>query len=235
MERELNTSSLPLARVTDFTVPATGRAVLHEVSIAVYPGQIVALAGPSGGGKTTLLHVLSGERRGSGERVFTTDRRLLFPQDARAALNPALKIARQLRLIPGLESREVTRQWLAKAGLPNPDAVLGRYPPELSGGECQRVIWAIVLSREPNLLMLDEPTSAVEEEREMALLQIAIHAVVKRGGAIVVATHSPSVVQRHCSHIVLMDQGRVAEYGPIDALRTQAAHPHARAMLKASG
>lgn len=222
-----------LARLQGVSLSRAGVTILENVSVTIERGQVLALAGPSGSGKTTLLHVLF-DRLGEGNASCETGvtRMELFPQDARAALNPALSIERQLRLIKRFASREVMAKWLGTAGIEEPASVLDRSPSMLSGGECQRVVWAIILSREPDLVLLDEPTSALDEERESALLQSAVDGVIPGGGALVVVTHNPRIVLDFCSHLIVLDNGRVVESGAVPSLCGKAAHPYTRAILR---
>ena len=84
----------------------------------------------------------------------------------------------------------------------------------------------------PDLVLLDEPTSALDEERESALLQSAVDGVIPGGGALVVVTHNPRIVLDFCSHLIVLDNGRVVESGAVPSLCGKAAHPYTRAILR---
>lgn len=210
--------------------------LLADIDLTVCPGQLIGLIGVSGSGKTTLLHLLDGERTtSSGHRELVSGPVALLPQDAPAALNPALTIARQLKLLDrrcvGVEA--VTR--LAEVGLDDPDRVLGSRPGQLSGGECQRVVWAMMLIAAPRVLLLDEPTSALDEARRLGSMELLLRYLRAVDGAAVVASHDPGLLLEYCTELTVLDQGRIVASGTLEELlRGAEAHPLVRALAGAA-
>jgi len=178
---------------------------LRGVSLAVEPGELLAVTGPSGSGKSTLLACLAGLDDPDGGRVFVSGRLMSRrPEPERAALRARyigmlfqshnllehLTVEQNLALVQRLARRTPDRKaLLADLGLAGR---AGAYPSELSGGEAARAALAVALANDPPVLLADEPTGEVDTAAEARVL-VLLRARVEAGGAVVVVTHSPAV------------------------------------------
>ncbi|WP_147915779.1 ABC transporter ATP-binding protein [Ruania zhangjianzhongii] len=218
---------------------------LAGVSLAVNPGESVAVMGPSGSGKTTLLHCLAGvlpptsgqvlwagqDLTGLSETARTGLRRTDFgfvfqsgqllpelPADENAAL--PLMLAGTSRS----QATDIARRWLAYLGLAGMET---RRPGELSGGQAQRVAIARALVGSPGVVFADEPTGALDQHTGYEVLQVLTEATRATGAALVIVTHDPQVAA-WCSRTVQMRDGRVvADTADGGAAAGQATHPGA--------
>jgi polar amino acid transport system ATP-binding protein len=218
-------------RVQDLFLSRGQRGVLAGVSFSAAQGEVVALMGPSGGGKTTILRAVAGlERFHSGsvqiEELTWSSHAGLTPATLRALRRkvglvfqfhylfehlPAIKnvwLAPVHALgIPLREAEQRARELLAALGVEHRATAL---PRELSGGEAQRVAIARALAVDPSLLLLDEPTSSLDPARRMELRDL-LQTLARNGRTLVVATHDEEFA-RHCANRVLrVSEGRVSE------------------------
>ncbi|WP_432095106.1 ABC transporter ATP-binding protein [Streptomyces sp. bgisy100] len=208
--------------------------VLHGVDLAVPPGASVGVVGASGAGKTTLLRTLVGLQRASGGSVLLDGAELpagvrarsreqrrriqLVPQDPMGALNPAVTVssalARPLRLHRRCERRAVpgrVAELLERVGLGPEHA--GRLPHELSGGQRQRVSIARALAAEPDVLVCDEVTSALDRETADAVMDLLV-GLRAQGLALVLVSHDLRLVAERTGTVLVLHDGRVIESGP---------------------
>jgi peptide/nickel transport system ATP-binding protein len=207
--------------------------VLTDVGLAVARGGAVAVVGPSGAGKTTLARALVGlHRRTAGSLVLggtplplalgrrTRDQRRriqLVPQDPLGALNPSRTVgatlARPLRLH---RRRGDVVDLLGQVGLPA--SFTGRYPHELSGGQRQRVSIARALAAEPDVLLCDEVTSALDPGTAASVMDLLAALRAERGLGLVVISHDLRLVAAYTDTVVVLEEGRVVRTGPSAAL-----------------
>ena len=236
---------------------------LEGVSLQVGRGEIVGLVGESGSGKTmtslALLgllprphgRVLSGSIRFDGEelvgmteagrRALRGRRMAMIFQDPMTSLNPYLRIGEQIaegaRLHLGLsraEAAERAYQLLERVGMPDSRARLRSFPHELSGGMRQRAMIAMALLSEPELLIADEPTTALDVTIQAQILHLLAELRRDRGTAILLITHDLGVVSGLCDRVLVMYAGRVVEAGPTRALFDAPSHPYTRALLRST-
>lgn len=204
------------------------RAALEEVSISVRAGTALGLLGPNGAGKTTVLRLLLGFARADSGRVELQGRDPLDPSSRRGVgflperlrLPGALSLRRFLRLQGRLADRagsELEREIDAIAELTGLRSRLGERLDQLSKGLAQRVGFAQALLGNPRLLILDEPTTGLDPlgVREA---RAWLEAARERGATLLVSSHILSEVERLCDHVAILDQGRVAESGPLERL-----------------
>ena len=228
---------------------------LHEVKLALFAGERVGLVGGSGSGKTTILRTLlglirpaAGEVRFDGRRVDglsdkdLTDLRSrvsLVSQDPNASLNPRMRlreiVAEPLRS-PWLGSRGRAEGAVAEAivGVGLDVAMLERFPHELSGGQRQRVAIARALVSSPDLLIADEPVSALDVSVRAQVLNLLGEAVRERNLAMLFVSHDLAVVRHLCERVVVVDRGRIVEKGPIAKVFGEPRHEYTRRLLEAS-
>jgi peptide/nickel transport system permease protein len=234
--------------------------VLTDVSLDVGRGETVAIVGESGSGKSvTALTVLgllpSSGRVEAGSVLFDGSdlrriparelealrgRRIaLISQDPMLALDPSFTVMSQMTEIVrrhGSLSRPAARarvlELLAAAGLPDPAAAAGRFPFELSGGMAQRVAIAIAISGDPELLIADEPTTALDVTTQAEILDLLRELAASHGLAVLLVTHDFGVVADSCDRAVVMYAGQVVETAPVTALFAAPRHPYTAVLLQ---
>lgn len=199
------------------------RHLVHGISLAIAPGEIIALFGANGAGKSTLLSLLAGDRRPTTGSITYAGRDLgRIPSRELAGIRAVLRQHSQLtaaftaldvvRL--GRDDRAIARQYLDEVGL---SSLAARVYPSLSGGEQQRVHLARVLAqlhgRQPSALFLDEPTSAADV-RATEVVERLVIAAARRGHAIVLVAHDIPAIARCATRVLVMHEGRVIADGP---------------------
>ena len=228
---------------------------LHKVSITLSAGERVGLVGGSGSGKTTTLRTLlglvrpvAGEVRFEGRRIdglsdkdlaVVRSRVSLVSQDPNASLNPRMKlreiVAEPLRS-PWLKAREGKESVVAETikGVGLDVAMLDRFPHELSGGQRQRVAIARALVSSPDLLIADEPVSALDVSVRAQVLNLLVEAVRGRNLAMLFVSHDLAVVRHLCERVVVMDAGQVVEEGPVEKVFKEPRHKYTHRLLEAT-
>ncbi|MDT0203184.1 dipeptide/oligopeptide/nickel ABC transporter permease/ATP-binding protein [Nocardioides sp. AE5] len=247
-------------RVT-FDTPFGPLYAVNGVSLAVRPGQTLGIVGESGSGKSVLirsiLRILTGsvrEHRGrvwiSGSQVsglsdeeFSThvrDRTGTIFQDTSTGLNPVRKVGVQLREVIRFQtgcSRDEAgaraRQLLQDVGLSDPDRRLRQYPHQLSGGMRQRVMIAMALACDPEVILADEPTTALDVTVQDQVLQLLHEQHETRDTALVLVSHDLPLVANWADEVVVMYLGRIVESGPADEVLAHPRMPYTKALLDA--
>jgi len=233
---------------------------LNGVSLHVAPREIVGVVGESGSGKsvTSMLamrllvdgsyRVTGGAVSLLGEDVLRASERTMLGlrgsrvamifQEPMTALNPTRKVGDQmvevLRLHRGLTGAKALTEaaaLLRDMHVGDPDAILKVYPFELSGGMRQRVLLALAFSCEPELLIADEPTTALDVTVQRQVLLLMREQARQRNTAILFITHDMAVVSQFCDRVYVMYAGEVVEGGEADAIFHDARHPYTRALL----
>jgi oligopeptide/dipeptide ABC transporter ATP-binding protein len=242
-----------------FPAPHGSARVLDGVEFAVQQGEILGIVGESGSGKTmTALSVLkllppacrveAGEILFRGEGLLALGSRemdavrgeeisMIF-QNPRSSLNPLFRVEKTLtqvlrthRGLKGAEARRVSVELLADVGLADPERILRRYPHELSGGMCQRVMIAFALASEPKLLIADEPTTALDVTVQLQVIELLARLRREHGLTLVLITHNLSVVAELCDRVLVMYLGRIVEQGPVAELLDHPRHPYTIGLL----
>ncbi|MFQ5459411.1 MAG: oligopeptide/dipeptide ABC transporter ATP-binding protein, partial [Anaerolineae bacterium] len=235
-----------------------GTPALAGVSIQVAPGETLAIVGESGAGKSTLAmaaigrlppqaSIASGQVVVCGTDWSTLDdagRRRMWrdvvkfvPQQPGPALNPSMTIGRQVAevLAGGRETGRghgdpAVARALAGVGLADPRRVAKAYPHQLSGGMQQRVMIAMALARDPQLLVLDEPTTALDVTTEAAMLDL-LRARIRRDTAVVYVSHNLGVVAQVADRVAVLYAGEVVEEAAVAQLFAAPLHPYTRGLL----
>jgi NitT/TauT family transport system ATP-binding protein len=209
-------------RVTDLALSYGATPVLEGVSMEVEDGEFVSLVGPSGSGKSTILRAVIGlQQQSAGTVELTIDKQqvgFLFQDDAllpwrRAAENVALGL--KLRGMPTAEAMKLAHEWLGRLGL---EGLGNRYPRELSGGQRKRVALAQVLALEPQLLLMDEPFSALDAITRARLSQDLIRLVEERHMSVLLVTHDLEEALALSDNVYLLSRGpkaRIAGQYPV--------------------
>ena len=244
----------------DFDVGHRVVRALHGVDFTVGEGEAVGLVGESGSGKSvTWLAALGllGTRahvRGSvsldGENLLTAPIRVLETvrgrrvamifQDPASALNPVHRIGRQIgealklhRGLDGAAARAEAKRLLDRVGIADAERRLQDYPHQLSGGQNQRVMIAMALAGEPDLLIADEPTTALDATIQAQILDLLRDLRRDAGMSMVLISHDLGVVAENSDRICVMYAGRIVEEAPTADLFARPAHPYTRGLLEA--
>jgi oligopeptide/dipeptide ABC transporter ATP-binding protein len=234
--------------------------VVDGVSFTMAAREIVGLVGESGSGKSvTMLSVLGlvpppgriagGRISFKGQDLLALGRRelrqlrgsqiALIPPDATAALNPVARVGDQV--VEGLSShgrttsrakaRQLALDMLRRVGFPNPEPRYRRYPHELSGGMQQRMLVASALLLSPELILADEPTTALDVTIAAQILGLFLEIRREFGTAILLVTHDLAAVAEICDRVLVMYAGHIVESAPVDELFSRPLHPYTHALI----
>ena len=242
---------------------AGGEALaVDKISYSINRGECVALVGESGSGKSvSALSVLkllpyptathpSGSIRFKGRELLDmsendirairgNDISIIF-QEPMTSLNPLHTIEAQIGEVIFLHSgvrgamaRARTLELLTQVGIPEPETRLQSYPHQLSGGQRQRVMIAMALANEPDLLIADEPTTALDVTVQAQILKLLADIRARLGMSMLFITHDLGIVRRIADVVCVMNNGKIVEQGPVEQVFTAAKHPYTRALLAA--
>ncbi len=229
----------PILTISGLNKTLGGKPILRDVSFSVQPGELKVLIGPSGGGKSTLLQCLnflhepdSGVISLDGEAVDYKSRKTLYAYrqkvgmifqdynlfDHLTALENVSLALRKVKKLKRSEAETRARQELDRVGLADKASL---YPAELSGGQKQRVSIARALAMDPRVILLDEPTAALDPELIGEVLQV-IRSLVQSGMTMIMATHQMGFVRTMADEIIFMQDGCIVEHGkPAELLDEQ--------------
>jgi len=254
----LDVSDLSVA----FHQGASSSVAVNRVSFDIRRGECVALVGESGSGKSvSALSVLkllpypmashpSGAIRFKGRELLGmseneirtirgNDISIIF-QEPMTSLNPLHTVGAQigeiLQLHSGLRgdrARARVIELLAQVGIPDPETRLGSYPHQLSGGQRQRVMIAMALANEPDLLIADEPTTALDVTVQAQILALLAEIRGRLGMSLLFITHDLGIVRRIAERVFVMKNGEIVEQGSVEQVFTSPQHPYTRALLAA--
>ncbi len=232
---------------------------VRQVSLRVQPHEKYGLVGESGSGKTTLalavMRYLAGNGRIRGGQILLNGEDLLSRSDAEmrrawggqigmvyqnpsTALNPALTIGDQIAeaarihlRLPWRDARNKALEMLRQVQMPDPASVGSRYPHQLSGGMLQRALIAMALTSNPQLLIMDEPTTALDVTTEAVVLDLIQGLSEQYPSAILYITHNLGVVARLCDRIGVMYAGELMEEAPVGDLFRRPLHPYTLGLI----
>jgi peptide/nickel transport system ATP-binding protein len=235
--------------------------IVKGVDFKVRRGEVVALIGESGSGKTTIslsalgyckpgLKFAGGEALLLGEDVTSMTTEELRPlrgeqvaylaQSAAATFNPSILINEQVTEAPILHGTKTKEEADAKAlelyqalELPDPENIGSRYPHQVSGGQLQRLMAAMALCGEPDLLVLDEPTTALDVTTQIEVLKAFKTVIKQEGAAAIYVTHDLAVVAQIADHIVVLYDGEIKEAGPTEIIINNPQHPYTQRLMAA--
>ena len=251
---------MTLLEVRDLTISFGRRRVpaVTGVSFSLAEGQRLGLIGESGSGKTvTALAVMgllpetahvSGSITLRGQELVGADEGMLSRlrgeamsmvfQEPMTSLDPTMRVGRQvaevLRLHAGAEAgtaRARVVAMLGEVGLAEPERIADAFPHQLSGGQRQRVVLAMALVNRPDLVICDEPTTALDVTVQARVLEVLDKELSAEGAACLFITHDLAVVSQVCSEVLVMLEGRVVEQGAVERLFDAADHPYTRGLV----
>ena len=234
---------MSLLEIENLTVryPETNDAVVEDLSLSIASGEALGIVGESGSGKTqTAMAVMgllpanaivSGSIRFDGEELlaakpqrlnqFRACRMSMIFQDPRTALNPYIRIGKQLRRIliehdicSRGEAKRRTLDMLQRVGLPDPERQYRSFTHELSGGMRQRAMIGAALLAEPELIIADEPTTALDVTVQAQILRLIRELRAESNTALLLITHDLGVIAGNCGRLLVLDKGRLVEEGP---------------------
>ncbi len=250
--RDLSVEFLDRGRVSNRPV--------RGVELEIGQREVLGVVGETGCGKSITAHAILGtlpeQARARGQVHFDGVEQLTLPERLRArsrgdaisivfqnpgtAFNPVFRLGQQMRMVlkrhrdlRGDEAGELIAQRLHDVGLTDAERVVDAYPHELSGGMLQRVMIAMALLCEPKLLILDEPTTALDVTVSRQILLLILRLQQSLGFSVLLITHDLGVVKATCDRMAVLYAGRVVETGPTDAVLKSPSHPYTRGLVGA--
>jgi len=260
-------ASTPMVSVENLRVTASADdghelSLVSDIRFTVQKGEVLALIGESGSGKTTIALALMGYARhgckiaGGTVHVAGTDVTSLTPaqlcqfrgnkvayiaQSAAASFNPAMKIMDQVVepvVIHGVMSRAAAEtkaiELVRELALPNPETIGDRYPHQVSGGQLQRLMTAMALISDPEVVILDEPTTALDVTTQVEVLKAFRRVVRQRGTTAIYVSHDLAVVAQMADKILVLLKGNIAEYGTTEQLLRAPVAEYSHLLLEAA-
>ncbi|GAA3994145.1 ABC transporter ATP-binding protein [Streptomyces marokkonensis] len=244
-------SSEALLSVRDLRIAFGTVEAVRGLSFDVRPREVFAVVGESGAGKSLTARALLGmvprgattggsvRLRGSADPAAERGRRItLVPQDALSALSPVHPVGDQLaaavrsvRRLPRGQARARAVAALDRVGIPDAARRARAYPHEYSGGMRQRAVIAMATVNEPDVVVADEPTTALDEERREQVLRVLAEQREAVGAALVLVTHDLEVVREHADRVLVMYAGRAAELGPVRQVLGSPRAPYTAGLL----
>lgn len=255
------TGPSPLLRVEDLSLSLGSSQLLYDVSFDVARGEVVGLVGESGSGKTltglSVLGLLPAGAKVRGRVDFGGEDLLRLPaerlrtlrgrdlsmifQEPRASLNPSLTTGRQItdvvrahKQVSRREASGIAEELFHQVGLPAPRQTLKAHSHELSGGMCQRVMIAMALVCEPQLLIADEPTTALDVTIQAQIVDLLRQLADERSFSVLLISHNLGVVSEVCDRVVTMYAGEIVNVTSRDELLLHPSHPYTWSLLNAA-
>ncbi|NUL60380.1 ABC transporter ATP-binding protein [Brevibacterium luteolum] len=256
-------SKRSLLEVTDLSITTAQTTLVHPTSFTIAPGERVGLIGESGSGKSLTASAVMGllpeelTATGSitlagteGDLLERSDRQIarlrglnmsMVFQEPTSALNPLMRVGAQvaevMRIHRTQSKTDAARRAIDLLGLvqlPDPQATARAYPHQLSGGQRQRVMLAMALANDPQLLICDEPTTALDVTVQRQVLDLVLNAVTTSDTGLLFITHDLAVVASVCEKVMVMYHGEIVEAGATEQIFTDPQHDYTRGLLAAS-
>jgi oligopeptide transport system ATP-binding protein len=237
---------MSLLSVRDLRVSIATRqgivTAVDGIDLAVDRGEILGIVGESGSGKTQLLLALMGllpeTATSTGAVNFSGRGPAMVFQDPLTALNPYLPVGLQVaealgKTLADAETRRRVVAMLQRLRIADAEARLAQYPHQLSGGMRQRILIAMALIASPDLILADEPTTALDVTVQADILDLLRAERRDHGRSLILVTHDLGIVAGLCDRVMVLYAGRVVEEAPVEALFAVPRHPYTRALMAA--
>lgn len=258
------TAAPELVTIDQLQISTDDALLVPPLYLTIKSGERVGLIGESGSGKSltalSLMGLLPDELNAQGEVSIrdmctdilrTPDRELskmrghrvsMVFQEPMTALNPLMKVGKQIAEVllqhGTVKSRQDARRrvhsLIEDVHLPDPPRIMRSYPYQLSGGQRQRVMLAIAFANDPELIICDEPTTALDVTVQRQVLELLDDAVRKRGTSLLFVSHDLGVIAEVCDRVLVMKNGHIVESGPVHEVLTTPQHEYTRRLLNAS-
>jgi oligopeptide/dipeptide ABC transporter ATP-binding protein len=251
-----------LLQASNVAIEIDGRELVSNVDLQVDKCQSVGIVGETGSGKTLTCRAFAGSLAAIGGRISRGTLTLagqdltapgrhalsalygrvvsLVPQNSLSALNPLMRISthltetiKALSADGGVGPKTVAAGLLERVGLPDPERILRLYPHELSGGMRQRVMIALAIAGRPQLLIADEPTTALDVSLQKKILELLRRLTREENMALVLVSHDLGVVAAATEFVAVMYGGMVVEHGRTDVVLRHPRHPYTQALVEA--
>ena len=258
--------STPLVAVDNLQVSAVNQGVetvlVSNIRFSVKKGEVLALIGESGSGKTTIAMALMGyarhgckitdgriyvagqdvrEMSNAQLRDFRGNDIAYIAQSAASSFNPGMKIMDQViepvvihNLMSRADARAKAIGLFRELALPSPETIGDRYPHQVSGGQLQRLMTAMALMGDPQVIILDEPTTALDVTTQVEVLKAFRRVVAQRGMTAIYVSHDLAVVAQMADQIMVLQHGKMVECGPTGELLTHASEPYTHQLMDAA-
>jgi peptide/nickel transport system ATP-binding protein len=251
---------MALLSVSDISVSIGRLTPLDRIAFSIDPGEIVGVVGESGSGKSLtamavmgLLPLIGGKISGGSVhfaefelttltearyRALRGRRMALISQNPMTSLDPVRRVGEQIDQVSMLHlglgavaARARSVEMMQQLRIPEAEIVHGNYPHQLSGGMKQRIVIAMALVANPELIIADEPTTALDVTIQAQIIQIMTEMVRAKNVALMLITHDMGVVAQACDRVVVLYAGRVAEMNSVDAIFADPKHPYTKSLI----
>jgi peptide/nickel transport system ATP-binding protein len=232
---------------------------INDISFDIGPGEVLGVVGESGAGKsitgTAVIGLIEPPGRIAGGEILLRGERIdnlppeamrrirgkrigMVFQDPLTSLNPLYKIGDQLvetiqthTALNGSQARDKALSLLNEVGIPAPETRIDNYPHQFSGGMRQRVVLALALAAEPELVIADEPTTALDVSVQAQIIALLKRLCRQHGAAVMLITHDMGVIAETADRVAVMYAGRIAEIGPVRDVIKQPLHPYTKGLM----
>ncbi|MGB9367636.1 MAG: ABC transporter ATP-binding protein [Xanthobacteraceae bacterium] len=232
---------------------------IDDISFDIAPGEVLGVVGESGAGKsitgTAVIGLIEPPGRIAGGQVLLRGQRIdnlsgeqmrkirgkrigMVFQDPLTSLNPLYRIGEQLietitthTNLSNSQARKKALSLLEEVGIPAPDTRIDNYPHQFSGGMRQRVVLALALAAEPELVIADEPTTALDVSVQAQIIALLKRLCAQHGAAVMLITHDMGVIAETADRVAVMYAGRIAEIGPVRDVIKQPLHPYTKGLM----
>jgi len=250
----------PLLQASNVAIEIDGRELVSGINLTVEKGQALGIVGETGSGKSLTCRAFSGSLASIGGHVSRGTLTLagkdiakpgahanlygrsvsLVPQNSLSALNPLMRIGshltetiKALDADLGLGPKKRAAQLLERVGLHDPERILRQYPHQLSGGMRQRIMIALAIAGRPELLIADEPTTALDVSVQKEIIELLVRLTHEENMAMILVSHDLGVVSAATHSVAVMYSGMIVEHGPTDTVLQNPRHPYTKALLSA--
>ena len=223
-----------------FRIAGKFQKAIYDIDLSLRRGEVLAIVGESGSGKSTFATAVIGKTGDSMASIRGSKVGMIF-QNPLTALNPLMKIGQQIKemlavhdVYPENQYESRIFQLLEQVGIPNPKRVVNQFPHQLSGGMRQRVMIAIAIANDPDLIIADEPTTALDVTIQAQILDLILEIQKKKNAGVILITHDLGVVAEVADTVAVMYAGQLVEKASVEELFQNPKHPYTRSLLRSN-